>query len=142
MPGYLDQYGAGDEQRIRKIRKIVISVVSIAIAATILFFMFRNFREEQRGKQFLALLNAKDYKAAYAMFGCTDAKPCSAYSFDMFMADWGPGSGHNLAAARITGSRSCGSGVLLTVNYGSGQEKLWVERKDMTVGFPPFQVCP
>jgi hypothetical protein len=29
------------------------------------------------------------------------------------------------------------------VDYGkSRQEKLWVERRDMSIGFPPVQGCP
>ncbi len=144
MPGYLDQYGVGEERRIKIIKTIVISLVSIAILGGILFFVFHNYREEQRVKQFLALLAAHDYKGAYAMFGCTDAKPCTAYAFDKFMEDWGPASGHgNAANARISRSRSCGSGVILTVDYGGQkQETLWVERKNMIVGFPPFDGCP
>jgi hypothetical protein len=143
MPGYLDSYGAGEERRIRIIKTILISVVSAVVLGGILFFVFHNFREERQVKQFLALLKSGDYKGAYALFGCTDAEPCRGYAFDKFMEDWGPASGHNLANARVTGSRSCGSGVILTVEYGQNQqEKLWVERKDRTVGFPPFQGCP
>jgi hypothetical protein len=109
-----------------------------------LFFNFHNFREERQVKQFLSRLDARDYKAAYALFGCTDASPCRYYPFDKFMEDWGPNSGHSgFGDARITRSRSCGSGVLLTVDYGqSRQEKLWVERRDMSIGFPPVQGCP
>jgi hypothetical protein len=110
-----------------------------------LYFNFHNYREEQRVQQFMSLLAGKDYKAAYALFGCTDAKPCdSRYPFNKFMEDWGPASGHSgFDGARITRSRSCGSGVLLTVDYGSNrQEKLWVERGDKSIGFPPVQGCP
>src|SRR5437764_524116 len=129
MPGYLDQYGVADARRIKIIKTVVISLVSVAILGGILFFVFHNYREEQRVTQFLAFLAAHEYKAAYAMFGCTDAKPCTAYGFDKFMEDWGPASGHGSAAnARITKSRSCGSGVILTVDYGGKrQETLWVE---------------
>jgi hypothetical protein len=147
MAGYLEQYGADEEQRERR-RKIV-KIVAIALLASILiggglFFNFHNFREERQVKQFLSRLGARDYKAAYALFGCTDAKPCRYYPFDKFMEDWGPNSGHaGLGEARITRSRSCGSGVLLTVDYGKNrQEKLWVERGDMSIGFPPVQGCP
>jgi len=143
MPGYLDNYGAGEERRIRIIKRIVISLVSAVVLGGILFFVFHNFREERQVKQFLSLLKSGDYKGAYTLFGCTDAKPCRAYPFDKFMEDWGPSSGHNPANARVTGSRSCGSGVILTVDYGQNRrEKLWVERKDRTVGFPPFDGCP
>ena len=65
-------------------------------------------------------------------------------AFNKFMEDFGPNSGHpEIGGARITRSRSCGSGVLLTVDYGKNQqEKLWVERRDMSIGFPPVQGCP
>ena len=147
MAGYLEQYGAGEEQRERrgKIVKIVaIALVAVVLISGALVFNFYNFREERQVKQFLGYLGARDYKAAYALFGCTDAKPCHYYPFDKFLEDWGPNSGHSgFGEARITRSRSCGSGVLLTVDYGQNrQEKLWVERRDMSIGFPPVQGCP
>ena len=144
MAGYLDQYGAGEERRGKIIRMVVISVVALVVIGGGLVFTFYNFREERQVKEFLHHLNVKDYKAAYALFGCTDAKPCRYYPIDKFMEDWGPASGHSgFDSARITRSRSCGSGVLLTVDYGSNrQEKLWVERGDKSIGFPPVQGCP
>ena len=144
MAGYLDQYGAGEERRGKIIRNVVITVVALAVIGGALYFNFHNYREEQQVKQFMSLLAGKEYKAAYALFGCTDAKPCRYYPFDKFMEDWGPTSGHSgFDSARITRSRSCGSGVLLTVDYGSNrQEKLWVERGDKSIGFPPVQGCP
>jgi hypothetical protein len=147
MAGYLEQYGAGEERREKTVK--IVKIVAIALVAAILiggvlFFNFHNYREERQVKQFLSRLDSRDYKAAYALFGCTDSAPCRYYPFDKFMEDWGPNSGHSgFGDARITRSRSCGSGVLLTVDYGqSRQEKLWVERRDMSIGFPPVQGCP
>jgi hypothetical protein len=147
MAGYLDQYGADEERRARraKIVKIVaISLVAVVLIGGALTFNFYNFREERQVKRFMSDLASQDYKAGYALFGCTDAKPCRDYQFEKFMEDWGPASGHSgYGEARITRSRSCGSGVLLTVDYGkSPQDKLWVERRDMSIGFPPVQGCP
>jgi len=144
MAEFLDQYGVADERRGKIITRLVISLLTLVVAGGVLFFVFHNFREEQKVKQFYALLQAKDYKAAYAMFGCTDSTPCRYYEFKKFLEDFGPASGHNdLTNVRVSRSRSCGSGVLLTVDYGRNQQdKLWVERRDMSIGFPPVQGCP
>jgi len=144
MAGYLDQYGAGEERRGKIIKTVVLSLLAIIVIGGALLFNFHNIREERQVSKFFKDLGAHDYKAAYALFGCTDATPCRYYPFDKFMEDWGPSSGRTgFENARITRSRSCGSGVLLTVDFGNNrQEKLWVERKDMSVGFPPVQGCP
>ena len=144
MAGYLDQYGAGEERRGKIIKTVVISLVLLVVVGGSLLFVFHNYREERQVREFFSHLGSHDYKAAYALFGCTDATPCRYYPFDKFMEDWGPNSGHaGFGDARITRSRSCGSGVLLTVDLGKNQqEKLWVERQDMSIGFPPVQGCP
>jgi hypothetical protein len=144
MAGYLDQYGAGDARREKIIKTLVISVVALAAAGGALFFNFHNYREEHQVKEFFKYLDSHDYKAAYALFGCTDTKPCRDYTSAQFMEDWGPNSGRsNISNFRISRSRTCGSGVILTVDFGKNQqEKLWVERKDMSVGFSPFPGCP
>jgi hypothetical protein len=103
----------------------------------------KNHSAEKRVELFLDLLVKRDYKAAYALWGCTDAKPCRDYPFQNFMDDWGPkGSQPAGDAFRTTRSRSCGSGVILTVNSGNREEKLWVEKDDMIVGFSPYPGCP
>jgi hypothetical protein len=144
MAGYLEGYGAGVDRRLKIIKTVVIAVVVLAVVGGWLMFAFHNYREERQVKQFLARLEANDFKGAYSYFGCTEAAPCRLYPFERFLEDWGPASDHkSYAGARISRSRSCGSGVLLTVDYANNQqEKLWVETKDMSVGFPPVQGCP
>ena len=85
MAGYLDQYGAGEERRENIVKKALIAFAAAAVLAVVLFFVFHNFRQEQRIKQFFSLLAAHDYKGAYALWGCTDAKPCAGYAFSTFM---------------------------------------------------------
>ena len=94
-------------------------------------------------KRFFALLEAQDYKAAYALWVRTDGDR-RGYPFSAFMQDWGPQSEHRTCAiAASRRSRSCGSGVILTVDFGKNQqEKLWVERDDLTIGFSPLPGCP
>jgi len=147
MAGYLDEYGSHEDRREKVTKILVIFLLALVLAdgvGGLLFFLFHNHREESKVRQFFESLSAHDYKAAYAAFGCTDAKPCRDYTYQQFMEDWGPASGRgNPSNFRIARSRSCGSGVILTVDFGQNQEqRLWVERKDSTVGFPPFDTCP
>ncbi len=142
MAGYLDQYGKGDERREKIIKTVVYTLIALVVIGGPLLFIFHNFRQEQQVKKFFGLLAAKDYKAAYALWGCTDTKPCTGYSMQSFMEDWGPDKA-NPSDFRIAKSRSCGSGVILTVDFDKNrQEALWVERDDLVIGFSPLPGCP
>ncbi len=103
-------------------------------------YIFHNFRQEGQVKQFFSDLAAKDFKDAYALWGCTEKTPCS-YTMDAFMEDWGPSKG-DPSRAHITRSKSCGSGVIMTVEFGNQEEKLWVQRDNLVLGFSPFPGCP
>ena len=144
MSGYLDQYGAGEERREKTIKYTAAAVVAVLIAGGVLYFLFKNYREERQAKQFFALLARHDYKGAYALWGCTESKPCRDFPFSEFMKDWGPEAKIlSPDQFRITKSRSCGSGVILTVETGKeAPEKLWVQRDDLTLGYSPWPGCP
>ena len=144
MAGYLDQYGAGQERRIRIIKVVVISVAALIVVGGILLFVFHNYRQEQQVKRFFDLLQAHNYESAYTLWVRTDSDR-RGYPFSAFMQDWGPQSSHpDPSNLRIARSRSCGSGVILTVDFGTNQqqEKLWVQRDDLTIGFSPLPGCP
>jgi len=142
MAGYLDQYGKGDERREKIIKAVIYSLIALVVIGGPLLFIFHNFRQEQQVKKFFELLAAKDYKAAYALWGCTDTKPCTGYSMQSFMEDWGPNK-TDPSNFRIAKSRSCGSGVILTVNFDKDRhEALWVQRDDLVIGFSPLPGCP
>jgi hypothetical protein len=143
MPGYLDQYGAGEERRIRIIKTLVISLVVLMVVGSVLWYIFYNYPQERQVKRFFALLQAHDYQGAYEMW-VRSADDRKGYPFQSFLQDWGPQGGHpDVANYRIAKSRSCGSGVILTVDFGKNQqEKLWVQRDDLTIGFSPLPGCP
>jgi hypothetical protein len=140
MPGYLDRYGAGEERREKIVKKALMAVGIVIAVGAPLMYIFHNFRQEGQVKQFFSYLTAKDYKAAYSLWGCTANAPCS-YTMDAFMEDWGPSKG-DPSSARITRSKSCGSGVIMTVEFGKQEEKLWVQRDSLVLGFSPFPGCP
>lgn len=143
MAGYLDQYGAGEERREKIIKTAVISLATLAVLGGILFFIFHNYAQERTVKRFFELLQAHDYQGAYEMWVRTpdDRK---SYPMQSFLRDWGPQGEHSdVTNFRIAKSRSCGSGVILTVDFGKNQEeKLWVQRNDLTIGFSPLPGCP
>ena|ERR1044071_1645661 len=143
MAGYLDQYGAGEERREKTIKYVVVSLVALAILGGVLYFFFHNYPQERQAKRFFSLLEAHDYNGAYNLWVRTDADR-RGYPFDAFMRDWGPQGGHpDVSSFHISRSRSCGSGVILTIDFGnSQQEKLWVQREDLTIGFSPLPGCP
>ncbi len=144
MPGYLAHYGEGEEQREKIIRWTIISVVLLAVTSGILYFFLKNYTQENQARTFFKLLEKHDYQGAYGVWGCTEATPCRDYAFNTFMEDWGPKSSRaDVSSYSIRKSRSCGSGVILTVDFGKNQqEKLWVERRDLTIGFSPWPGCP
>ncbi len=143
MAGYLDQYGAGEAQREKVIKIVLAAVAVVVVVGGVLFFMLHNYRQEQQAKRFFDLLERHDYQAAYDLWVRTDSDR-RGYPIEAFMRDWGPQSPHpDVAGFRIAKSRSCGSGVILTVDFPKGQqEKLWVQRDDLTIGFSPLPGCP
>jgi hypothetical protein len=141
MGTYLQQYGAGDERRIRNRRIIVWSVIGAVVAVLLGYLVFHNFREKQVVKQFLADINAHNYQAAYHEFGCTPEHPCPNYAFNRFMDDWGPASKAS-SSWKVASTDSCKS--FLTVNVeaqGAELQSLAVQRSDFSLGYAPAPEC-
>jgi hypothetical protein len=144
MPGYLDHYGEGHEQRARRTRRIVAAVLILIVGGGGLYLFLRNYSQKSKVKQFVELLQNHDYSGSYRLWGCTETKPCPEYAFTKFMEDWGPQSRYaQIESFQITRSRACGSGVIVSVDFGQNrQERFWVEGSEMTIGFSPWPVCP
>ena len=142
MAGYLENYGAGEERREKIIKTAVIAVAVVLAAGSLLYLLFHNYPEARQTERFFRLLQARDYKAAYALWGCTEANPCRDYNMAEFLKDWGPDQGR-MDHVDVLDTESCGSGVIVDVEAGSaGEKKLWVERDSRVLGFPPFERCP
>jgi hypothetical protein len=141
MAGFLDDgYGVSEERRSRLIKRVLLALLVVIVVGGIGTFMLYDFRQERQVKRFFERLQAGDYTAAYELWGCTQAKPCRAYPMRAFMQDWGPQSPHGgLKGYSIARSRTCGNGVIITVNIPEQQqERLWVDRQSLVVGFSPF----
>lgn len=146
MPGYLDTYGVGEERRNRIVIRSVISVIVIAIVGSLSWYLLKNHHQESVVKRFVDDLRQGDYRAAYRDWGCTGQKPCSAYSFNSFMTDWGnavPANAPDPRVLGITDSESCNMGVLLTVSVNRARtESLWVDKDNDAISFAPYPICP
>jgi hypothetical protein len=148
MSSYLEAYGAAEQHRaqiIGLLKKCSIILAGVLVAGLILFTIFKNHSEERQARNFIGLLAAHNYPVAYTMWGCTETHPCPQYAFSKFLEDWGPKSEHSSdpAAAAIGLSQSCGSGVVIRLDYkGSEPVPLWVERDSGIISFAPWPECP
>jgi hypothetical protein len=146
MPGYLDQYGAGEEERNRIIIRSIVAVLVVVVLGSLSWYLLKNHHQESVVKTFLGEVRRGDYQTAYRDWGCTTAKPCSDYTFEKFAEDWGAKArdgAPDSAVLGITDSESCNTGVLLTVAVNAGrQEKLWVDKTSDGISFAPYPICP
>jgi len=146
MPGYLDTYGAGEEERNRIVIRSVVAVVVTAVVVLLGWYLLKNHHQEGIVKKFLGDVRRGDLQAAYRDWGCTASSPCSGYAFDKFQQDWGSAAKDGApdpGVLAITDSESCGSGVLLTVKVNpERQEELWVDKGGDAISFAPYPICP
>ena len=91
MAGYLDKYGAGEERRNRIIIRSILAVLTAAFLGALGWYLLLNHHQESVVKTFVAALKRGDTQGAYGIWGCTPAKPCSAYSYEKFLKDWEKG---------------------------------------------------
>jgi hypothetical protein len=148
MASYLEAYGAAEEQRAKRVRLIknsAVALVSLIVVGLVAYALLKNRPEEQQAKTFVGLLQAHDYQGAYKLWGCSDTHPCKDYPFDKFMEDWGPKSPHaDQSSAHLGLSQSCGSGVVIRLDYQGSEEpvSLDIERSTNVISFAPWAECP
>ena len=147
MSSYLEAYGSSEEQKAKRAKLVKLGILLLLVLVMVAAFgyvFFKNHSEEQRVKEFLEDLRKQDFQAAYRMWGCTESTPCRDYAFPKFMDDWGPKGSHaDIGSAHIGMSQSCGTGVILRVDYkGAEAVPLWVERRTRVVSFAPWPECP
>ena len=151
MAGYLDHYGAGEDQRNRVVLRLALGIIGLAVVGSLSWYVFENHHQEGLVKDLASALRKGDFQAAYKAWGCKGPGDCSGYSFQSFMEDWGPESGKGpdqLGAPdkeilEVVESETCNNGVLLTLNVNRKRvEKLWLDRDSDRVGFSPWPLCP
>jgi len=137
-----------DPSRERRKKLLVLAAVVLVATLAAAAYRFRNWPEERVVDRFFAALQAKDYETAYGVWlADPDWKQHPGgnanYLYADFYRDWGPGGEWGLIKSyRIEGSenppRSTGIIVEVTVNDRAEKARVWVEKKDKTLTFPPI----
>jgi hypothetical protein len=152
MPGYLDQYGAGEDRRNQIIFRTLAAIVAVAVLGSLSWYLLRNHHQEGIVKTFVAAVRKGDYQGAYRVWGCATSNTCPAYTYNSFLDDWGPNAKSSTQAGdfrpdpailSVIDSEACNTGVLLTVEVNQARtEKLWVDRNSDAINFAPYPICP
>ena len=140
-----EQYDLARERRHR--RRIAVAVVLLLIVAWAAYH-FRHYSERNAVDKFFASLQSQNYEAAYGIwFRDPDWKQhlsnYSAYPFNDFYRDWGPGGEWGLVKSfHVDCSLSPGSGVIVqvTVNARTTHAYVWVEKSNRTLSFSPNDI--
>ncbi len=142
---------AYDEARIKRRRKYIALAVLVVLVAMFLTWKMRFWPEERAADRFFAALEAGDMERAYGLWLADPAwkshpeKYEKKYSFKDFQHDWGAtGEYGAIRSHKLTGARSpiggmSASGVIIEVQINGKSEpaKLWVEKSDKSISFPP-----
>ncbi len=139
------EYDPAQERR-RKIK--IASAVFVILVLAWLAWTYRNWPEERAVGHFFNALEQKNYEAAYGVWmhdpdWKQHTEKYSAYPFNDFYRDWGPGGDWGLIRSyKVYGSvnPSGGSGVIVDVivNDRAEHARLWVQKSDKTLSFSPY----
>jgi hypothetical protein len=123
-----------DPRAERRRRYAITALVFILLLSGFGYWRFRNFGEERQALRFFRALQGKKFEEAYRIW-----QPTASYKFKDFMDDWGDkGLQGPVEDFRIVRSRRRGTGVIVEVRVNQSENvRLWVERKDKSLTFPP-----
>ena len=142
-----EHYDPGRDRRRR--RRIVGAIIVVLVAAWVVYH-YRDYPERSAASKFFAALQSQKYEEAYAVwFRDPDWKQhtnqYSAYPFNDFYRDWGPGGEWGLVKSYSVDcslSPGGGSGVIVQVTVNSRTEHayVWVEKANKTLSFSPSEI--
>ena len=138
-------YDPGPSRR----RRIKIGVgVFLLLLTSFLVWLYRYWPEEQIVNKFFDSIQGKDYDTAYGIWmndppWKQHPQKHTKYPFKEFYTDWGPGGEWGLVKThKIRASGECrggGTGIVVevTVNDRVTPARVWVEKSDKTLSYPP-----
>lgn len=135
--------------------RIAAAAAVLAVTGVILYSQFRYYGERKAVERFMEALQAGDYQTAYQLW-----KPTPTYTYKDFLEDWGETTpfgrvrSYEIVAVgppervevAVPGRPTISvadvgqSGVIVKVRINGQLEpvRIWVEKKDKSLGFPPF----
>ena len=117
-------------------RYLILWILLVVGTGSILFILFRNFREERAVARFLTTLQEGKYREAYHLW-----RPGPSYTYADFLDGWGEmGDYGKIREFEILRSRSKGSNtVVVVVRINKGQPiDLLVDRKTKGLAYSVF----
>lgn len=139
-----------EEPRSKLRRYVITGLVLVLLLALGVWYLVRFYPEKKAVGRFLDALVAGETERAYKIWN-----PQASYSYQDFLDDWGPQGYYGpVKSYRIETAQSPrdASGVIVVVELSPFQPfpggndpasrrtrevRLWVERKDKSLGFPP-----
>ena len=147
--GILDATDEGPKSKLR--RWIVTGVVFAFLMAFGIWWLLRFHADKKIVEQFLQAVVTNDLQKAYQIW-----KPAGSYTYKDFVEDWGPSGYYGpVKSFRIETAqqKERASGVTVVVelspfdtfpndndkmkNLRTKEVRLWVESRDMSIGFAP-----
>jgi hypothetical protein len=133
-------------ERRRKMR-IVSIVIGLLLLASLVWF-FRFWPEEHAADKFFGALQKQDYETAYGLYFADPAwkqhpQQHAQYPYNEFYRDWGPGGewglikNYKVEASGYCPGASSGVIVQVIVNGRAERARVWVQKSDKTLSFPP-----
>ena len=130
-------------------RRIKIGVgVFLLLLTSFLVWLYRYWPEEHAVDKFFTSVQNKDFETAYGLWMNDPTwkqhpQAHTKYPFNEFYTDWGPGGEWGLVKShKIRASGECrggGSGIVVEVivNDRVTPARVWVEKSDKTLSYPP-----
>jgi hypothetical protein len=138
-----------DPRKARRRNIIILVSVVVVVVLGIFLFIFRNWPEEHAAQKFFTALQNKDFKMAYGIWIADptweNKPPLARYTYDDFYRDWGPsGEWGPISSFKIDGAThptgSNGVIVVVTINNRKESTNVFVDKKDHSISFSPFEV--
>lgn len=142
-----------EPEKARRKMLLLISLVSALVILGVVLYLFRNWPEERVVNRFFTALQNKNFEQAYGIWLADPnwkqhPEQHMQYRFPEFYQDWGPsGEWGVIRDFHVDGTaapKGGGSGVVVvvTVNDIVGRKaNIWVEKKDKSLTFSPFETC-